>query len=254
VDLGFKDKVVIVTGASNGIGKATATLFAQEGATVVMMARRPDVLEQARAEVAKIGKAEAVSIDVSDTEAYAAAIRDVAARHGRIDVLVNNAGSGVFCNIEHIDLDSFRGPFRLNVDAAMISMQTVIPIMEKQGGGAIVNCSSIMGARSQPGSGAYAASKAALNHLGRVAALEVAEKGIRVNTVQVGSVATEGTAGYREEYPEMAAKVVDANPLKRWGKPEEIANVIAFLASDKASFVTGALVAADGALGVAFPY
>lgn len=254
MDLGLKGKIAVVTGASNGIGRATAQLLAAEGATVVMFARRADVLEQARALVARSGDVEARALDVSDVAAYAAALEDVAARHGRIDILVNNAGAGSFNMIEDLSDEQWRNDYALNVDAPFASMRTVFPIMARNGGGAIVNVTSIMGARSQALSAAYASSKAALQQLTNVAAVEGAAHNIRVNTLQVGSIATEGTSAYSEEYPELARKVADTIPLKRWGKPEEIAAGIAFLVSAPASFVAGATLAVDGALGVVFPY
>jgi meso-butanediol dehydrogenase / (S,S)-butanediol dehydrogenase / diacetyl reductase len=254
VDLGLAGKVAVVTGASNGIGRATARLLAEEGAYVVMIARRPDVLRDAHAFVARHGEADAIALDVSDLEALSAALEDIAQRHGRIDVLVNNAGSGEFGPLESLSTEAFRAAYRLNVDAPFAAMRTVFPIMERQGGGAVVNVTSIMGVRSQALSSSYASSKAALNHLSAVAAVEGAPKGIRVNTLQVGSVSTEGTADYQRDFPQLAAKVTGAIPLGRWGSPEEIAAGIAFLVSEKASFVAGATLAIDGALSVQFPY
>jgi len=254
LDLGLKNKIAVVTGASNGIGRATARLLAQEGAHVVMIARRVDVLEEARADVAAWGSVEAIALDVCDLPAYTHALEEVAERLGRIDILVNNAGGGAFGPIDMMDDDAFIQSYRLNVYAPFASMRAVFPIMERQGGGAIVNVTSIMGVRAQALSVSYASSKAALNHLNAVAAVEGAPKGIRVNTLQVGSIATEGTAGYRDAYPEQAAKVTTAVPMGRWGTPEEIAAGIAFLVSAPASFVAGAVLAVDGALSVQFPY
>lgn len=258
MDLGLEGKVAVVTGASNGIGRATARLLAQEGAHVIMVARRADVLEQARADVAGScsggGSVEGVAADVCDIPAYTALLGDAAARHGRIDVLVNNAGHGHFAPIEALADADIEADYRLNVFAPFASMRSVFPIMERQGGGAIVNVTSIMGARAQALSSSYASSKAALHHLNAVAAVEGAAKGIRVNTLQVGSIETEGTEAYRQEFPELAARVTGAIPMGRWGRPEEIAAGIAFLASARASFVAGAVLAIDGALGVQFPY
>ncbi len=254
MDLGLRGKLAVVTGASNGIGRATAELLAKEGATVVMIARRPDTLEEARQRVARSGVAEAKALDVCDLPAFTAALREIADRHGRIDILVNNAGGGQFGPIEALSDEAFHEAYRLNVDAPFAAMRAVFPIMERQGGGAIVNVTSVMGVRAQAMSASYASAKAALNHLTAVAAIEGAAKGIRINVLQVGSIATEGTAAYRAEYPEMAAKVVSAIPLGRWGEPEEIAAGIAFLVSAPASFIAGATLAIDGALGVQFPY
>lgn len=254
MDLGIKGKVAVVTGASNGIGRATAKLLAEEGASVVMIARRPDVLEEARALVARSGDAEAIALDVCDGNAFSAALEEVARRHGRIDILVNNAGGGQFGPIDSMSDEAFHEAYRLNVDAPFAAMRKVFPIMERQGGGAIVNVTSIMGVRSQALSASYASAKAALNHLTDVAAVEAAPKGIRVNTLQVGSIDTEGTSDYRRNFPELAAKVTSAIPMGRWGRPEEIAAGIAFLVSAPASFVAGATLAVDGGLGVQFPY
>jgi NAD(P)-dependent dehydrogenase (short-subunit alcohol dehydrogenase family) len=254
MDLGLKEKLAVVTGASSGIGRATARMLAEEGAHVIMIARRPDILEQARAEVAEAGVAEAIALDVADIAAFGAALEDIARRHGRLDILVNNAGNGHFSPIETLSDEAFHADFRLNVDAPFAAMRAAFPIMERQGGGAIVNVTSIMGARAQALSASYAASKAALHHLSAVAAVEGAARGIRVNVLQVGSIATEATANYRIDYPEMAAKVTAAVPLGRWGEPEEIAAGILFLVSAPASFVAGATLAIDGALSVTFPY
>ena len=254
MDLGLKGKIAVVTGASAGIGLATSKMLAAEGATVVMIARRPDVLEKSRAAVAGIGPAEAISLDVCDIPRLEDALRDIVSRHGRIDILVNNAGGGSFEPLENMSDETFHESFKLSVDVPFAAMRTVFPIMERQGGGAIVNISSITSVRAQAWAASHSSSRAALNQLSAVAAIEGAAKGIRVNTLQVGSVATESSEAYIENFPEMAEKVTAAIPMGRWARPEEIASCIVFLASDQASFVAGTLMAVDGALGVQFPY
>lgn len=254
MDLGLEGKVAVVTGASSGIGFATCELLAREGATCVMMARRPEVLEQARERIAAIGKAEAIALDVSDTSRFGDALKDIARRHGRLDIVVNNAGAGQFAPIEQMSDEIFAECFDLSVTTPFAAMRAAFPIMERQGGGVIVNVSSVTGARAHPGGASHSSSRAALNQLSAVAAIEGAAKGIRVNTVQVGSVMTESSEKFVETYPEMAAQVVAANPFGRWGKPEEIAAAIVFLASAPASFISGANLEVDGALSVKFPY
>lgn len=254
MDLELEGKIAVVTGGSSGIGRASARMLAQEGATVVIIARRPNVLAEAERELSQVGLVEARVGDVSEIASYADLLRDVADKHGSLDVLVNNAGGGEFAPIEHLTDQQWYDAFRLSVDAPFASLRVALPIMRSQGGGSVVNISSITAVRAQAAAAAHSASRAALQQLTNVAAVEAAAHNVRVNAVQVGSVLTEASRSYSEAYPEMAKLSVEANPMKRWAQPEEIASVVCFLTSARASFVSGACVAVDGALGAVFPY
>ncbi len=176
----LEDAVVLVTGASSGIGAATARAAAAAGAKVALAARRADRIGAIAAE---LPDALAVTTDVTDGGAVAALVEAVLERYGRIDVLVNNAGQGLHEPIERIDPDDLRAVLELNVVAPLVAMQAVIPTMRKQGGGAIVNVSSGTTLHVFPGTGGYAATKAALNQLSATARLELAADGIVVSTV-----------------------------------------------------------------------
>lgn len=254
MDLGISGKIGIVTGASAGIGRGIAAELAREGVHVIMVARGADALRAAEKEIAATGSVESHVVDVSDVVAYESFLHDTIGRHGRIDLIVNNAGGGSFAPLEQMTHEQWQDAFRLNVDAAFASLRVALPQMRSTGGGAIVNITSVMGARSQALAGAYGSAKAALQHLTNIAAVEGAPGNVRVNTIQVGSIVTEGTQAYCEAYPEMAAKVVGAIPMHRWGHPSDIANAVCFLASDRAGFITGACLPIDGGLSIAFPY
>lgn len=254
MDLELAGKVCVVTGASDGIGRGICLALAREGAHVVMLARRPDALESAREKVAQLGSAECHPLDATDLEGYERLLKDVASRHGRLDGVVNNAAAATFTPIEAIEIEDWRNSYKLNIDAPMWSMRTAFPIMREAGGGAIVNIGSIMGAIAQAGAAPYGSAKAGLVQLTNIAAVEGAPHNIRVNLIQVGSIITEGTDGYRQEFPELAAKVEQTIPMKRWGVPAEIADTACFLLSARSSFTTGANIAIDGGLGVVFPY
>ncbi|WP_374527057.1 SDR family NAD(P)-dependent oxidoreductase [Novosphingobium sp.] len=240
-------QVAIVTGGSDGIGFATAALLARRGAMVVICGRRQEMLDAAKAKIAADGgKIEAVQLDVTDFDAFTGLINDVAARHGRLDMLVNNAMSTHYAPINRLTLDHWRKDFAVNADAVFVGTKAAMAVMAKQGKGSIVNISSTTAIRAMPNYSSYSASKAALIQFTAVAAMEGATQGIRVNAVVPGQVNTAATLDFAEKAPELAAKTAGAIPMGRGGKPEELAEAIVFLLSDAASYITGVALPVDG--------
>jgi meso-butanediol dehydrogenase/(S,S)-butanediol dehydrogenase/diacetyl reductase len=239
-------RVAIVTGAGSGIGAATALRFAREGARVVLLGRRIEPLERVSAEIAlERGAAEIRSADVTDERAFEAAIDDTVRRHGRLDVLVNNAYGMVAGTLEGASTADWHATFRATLDSAFFGVRAALPRMAAQGGGSIVNVSSTAGHAGFPGIGAYASAKAALESLTRTAAVEAAASRVRVNTLAPGVIATENTlAAFADPRARVAMEA--RIPLGRFGEVDEIASAILFLASDDASFITGTCLIADG--------
>jgi NAD(P)-dependent dehydrogenase (short-subunit alcohol dehydrogenase family) len=240
-------QVAIVTGGSDGIGLATAALLVRRGATVVICGRRQEQLDIASAHIeAEGGKVEAVQLDVTDFPAFEVLIADVAARHGRLDMLVNNAMSVHYAPISKLTLDHWRKDFAVNSEAVFIGTKAAMAVMAKQGKGSIVNISSTTGIRAMANYASYSASKAALIQFTAVAAMEGALQGIRVNAIVPGQVNTAATADFALKAPELAAKTAGAIPMGRGGKPEELAEAIVFMLSDAASYITGVALPVDG--------
>ena len=240
-------KVAFVTGGGSGIGEATACRFAAEGAIVVICGRRKELLDAvAAAIVAKGGKAEAVQVDVSNEEQYVGAINGAAQRHGRLDVLVNNAMLYSVGTVDRTSTAAWHSNFATTVDGTFWGTRTALNLMKKQPtGGAIVNVSSICGLYGAAYMAGYSAAKAAIINFSRAAAAEGALSGIRVNVVIPAVVETPGTAGMLadEAARQNTEKLI---PMGRVGQPEELANAILFLASDEASYITGAALPVDG--------
>ncbi|RKH16274.1 3-oxoacyl-[acyl-carrier-protein] reductase [Corallococcus praedator] len=245
---GFKEKVVLVTGGSRGIGRAVALAFAKAGASTVVISyvgneaaaqETVGLLQQAGA------KAEAIRFDLLDTAACAGAVDGVIKTHGRLDVLVNNAGlavDGLVMRVKDEDWDkqldaNLRGPFALIRAASR-------PMM-KQKSGAIINITSVVGEMGNPGQSAYSAAKAGLIGMTKSVAKELASRNIRVNAVSPGFIATDMTSHLDDE---LRQKMVGGIPLARLGNPDEVAGAVVFLASDAASYITGEVLKVNGGM------
>ena len=241
----MQGKVAFVTGAGTGIGAATALRLAQEGATVVICGRRQAPLDEVVAQIkAAGGKAETVQADVSDEVGFTTAIEAAAQRHGRLDVLVNNAMAYSWGTIEATSTAGWHSNFSTSVDGTFWGTRTAMKLM-KERGGSIINLSSICGLLGTAHMAGYSAAKAAIINFSRAAAAEGALSGIRVNVVIPAVVETPGTAGMLSD--DAARKSTEKLiPMGRVGQPEELANAILFLASDEASYITGAALPVDG--------
>ncbi len=245
----MKGKVALVTGASSGIGRATASKFAAEGARVAMVARRADKLNEVAKEIeGKGGEVKVIPADVTKEAEIERVVHETVAAFGGIDVIVNAAGIIANGTIENTTLEAWDYMFDVNVRAPFYLIQRAMPyLIERQGN--VVNVSSVTGIRAFPGVLAYCSSKAALDQLTHCVALEVASKGVRVNAVDPGVVVTylHRTGGMNEEaYAGFLERSKATHPLGRVGQPEEVAELIFFLASPRASWITGASYPIDG--------
>jgi NAD(P)-dependent dehydrogenase (short-subunit alcohol dehydrogenase family) len=242
ISFGHVDRVVLVTGAAQGIGEACVRRFSREGAKLVLL----DVDDlRGHALAAELG-ATFVHCDVGNKAQVDAAVAAAMQAHGRIDVLVNNAG--IFKAAEFLDVteDDFDAVLRVNLKGSFLMGQAVAREMVKTGKGSIVNMSSVNGVLAIPTIASYNVSKGGINQLTRVMALALADKGIRVNAVAPGTIATELAAKAVLTSDEAKARIISRTPMKRLGQPSEIADVVAWLASDAASYVTGEIVVVDG--------
>ncbi|TNF61506.1 MAG: SDR family oxidoreductase [Burkholderiales bacterium] len=242
VDFGHQGRVVLITGGSQGIGAACARRFAREQARVVIT----DVADAPGQALAGQLGALYLHCDVGHKADVDAAVAATLERHGRIDVLVNNAG--IFKAADFLDVteDDFDAVLRVNLKGSFLMGQAAARAMVTTGGGSIVNMSSVNGVLAIPNIASYNASKGGVNQLTRVMALALADKGIRVNAVAPGTIATELAAQAVLTSEDARRKILSRTPLGRLGEPGEIADVVAWLASDAASYVTGEIVTVDG--------
>jgi len=241
----FDGKVALVTGASRGIGRAIAEQLASGGATVVAVARGEHAQATVDAIVASGGRAEAVGADVTDDGAIAALVAGVLARHGRLDILVSNAGITRDQLLLRMKRDDWDQVIATNLTASFTLVQAVLKPMIRQRAGRIVCISSVVGETGNAGQANYAASKAGLIGFAKSVAKEVASRAITVNVVTPGLVATDMTRAISEKaHQDWAATI----PLGRLGTPDDVASAVCFLASDEASYITGHVLAVNGGM------
>ncbi|MBT4370694.1 MAG: SDR family oxidoreductase, partial [Candidatus Marinimicrobia bacterium] len=230
----LESKIAVITGGGRGIGKATAQLFTNEGATVVI-AEFDEVSGQSTAN--ELG-AHFIKTDISNEESVNALFNFVSSKFGQLDILVNNAGILADSTLKKLDSDSFDAVINVNLRGVYLCGRAAANIMIEQGSGVILNASSVVAHHGNFGQTNYVASKAGVIGITKVWARELGKDGIRVNAVAPGFIETNMTEGMPEKVVNMMGEKV---PLKRWGQPEDVANAYTFLASDEASYITGAV-------------
>jgi NAD(P)-dependent dehydrogenase (short-subunit alcohol dehydrogenase family) len=230
-------KVALITGGAQGIGHTTAGEFLKEGAEVVV----GDVQDEPDTDI--IAQCDFIELDVTDEDSWEAAIDHIEQEYGQLDVLFNNAGVLTHGSIEDFDLENWKRDREVNETGVFLGMRNAAPLMSETGGGSIINSSSIWGTVAVEGAPAYHASKGAVRNMSKNGAVTWAEENVRVNSLHPGAIATDMTLDQDEETKQ---KILDKTPMNRMGEPEEVANVVAFLASDEATFMTGSEVVVDG--------
>ncbi|MGB8967110.1 MAG: glucose 1-dehydrogenase [Candidatus Cybelea sp.] len=245
----MNSQVVLITGGLSGIGRAAALAFAKEGAKVVVGGRRDDAGKEVVAELRAFGsEAEFIRVDVRSDDDVRDLVDGTVGRFGRLDVAVNSAGTeGQPGPVTAQSAESYAATFDTNVLGTLLSMKHELRVMQPQGSGSIVNVSSTNGHRGSPDASVYAASKHAVEGLTKAGALEAAAFGVRVNAVAPGPVDTELLSRFAGS-DERKAALVGRVPFKRAGTVEEIADTIAFLASNKAAFITGQIIDVNGGI------
>ena len=249
MELSFKGKSVLVTGGASGIGLETAKMFAKAGADLTIIDLNKEQLEIARKEIELFGKKVlSIQCDVSKEESVKTVIEKIVETFGKLDVAYNNVGIQVpVATIDEASGDDFDKCIAVNLKGMWNSLKYEIKQMKKQGkGGSIINCSSQCGVMAQPGLGAYSSSKHGVIGLTKVAALENAQNGIRVNAICPGTTDTPMVQKAIKDFPEHMKKVIDGIPLGRIATPQEIGSAVLYLASDYAGFITGEIMNLDG--------
>lgn len=242
----LENKVAVITGAASGMGAVEAALFAAEGAKVFATDIQEAKLKKLVDDIhAAGGDAEYMIHDVASEKDWKAVVAGTISVFGKIDILINNAGitGNMFVPIEEALVEDFEKLIQVNLTSQYIGIKLVAPLMRKNGGGSIVNISSVAGLSGGAGANGYTASKGGSRLLAKGAAVSLAKDNIRVNSVHPGGIETDMLQGTTEEFKKLNK---DFTPLGRTGRPEEVALAVLFLASDEASFITGAELAIDG--------
>jgi 2,4-dienoyl-CoA reductase [(3E)-enoyl-CoA-producing], peroxisomal len=263
----FDGQVALITGGGSGIGRGIADVLASLGAHVVLASRKPERVEQAATEIrAAGGKASGVAVDVREPERVQSMIADVQREHGRIDLLVNNAAGNFYAPSESLSANAWKSVIEIDLYGTFFCSQAVLPVMRAQGGGAIVNISMTLHYRGWPLMAHATAAKAGIDALTKTLALEWARDHVRVNAIAPGPIPTEGVKKAftpppsadgaidvfaQERAMDRYAKAMI--PLQRFGSPEDIANMVAFLASPAGAWITGAIMVVDGGEWLAKP-
>ena len=244
----LKGKVAVVTGGTRGIGFAIVKKYLENGAKVALFGSRKETVDKALSSLKNENpnwEADGAYPDLSDAEKVADAIEAVKTQFGKIDILVNNAGISDSTKVDNYEQGQFEKVISLNVNSIFFTIQPTVKIMKEQGGGCIINTSSMVSISGQPGGVAYPTSKFAVNGLTLSLARELGPSNIRVNAVAPGITRTDMVAALPKE---MIEPMTAAIPLRRIGEPEDVANAFVFLASDMASYVTGEVLSVDGAM------
>lgn len=237
MDIDLSERVVVVSGGGRGIGRALVERFAREGARVAAL----DVAFDAE----RVDGTNEIVCDVTDPSSVSEVVAEVLARYGTVDVLVNNAGINVEGTVEELTIERWRRCFDVNVGGVFLLSQAVIPVMKRAGRGRILNAASFAAIVPSVGAAAYGASKAAVVQLTRVMASELGPWDITVNAYAPGMIPT-AMNGFAERSPEAQARLLDTLSLRRWGAPDDVADLLCFLASDAAAYITGTLVDVSG--------
>ncbi|MBT5872696.1 MAG: glucose 1-dehydrogenase [Candidatus Latescibacteria bacterium] len=249
MDLGLKDKVALVTGSSRGIGRSIALGLAEEGCNVSLCARGETTLRQTESEVSAKGvRTVATAVDMMQAGGVQQVVQNTLEEFGRIDILINNVGGSKWTPFGDVADEEWNEIFDMNLWAAVRATRSVLPTMKEQGSGVVVTISSIFG-RESGGPVTYNATKAAEISMAKTLAKELAPDGIRVNSIAPGSIIFPGGNWQKrlDDDPEGIGNFVKQEiPWGRFGTPEEVANVVVFVASDRASWVTGACINVDG--------
>ena len=245
----LEGRIALVTGAGAGIGRGVAHIFAREGAHVVVADIDAGSAGQVAAEIVKSnGAAEEHAVDVTDTAQVKKLMQAIGERHGKLDVLVNNAGVGERCDFRHLTDEAWDRVWKVNLDGTVRCAREAFELLRASGRGSVINLSSVMADKHTRQMAVYSATKGAVLALSRSLAVEYAPYGIRVNALCPGYVETALIGRYIAN-PMIAKGLLAQTPLRRFGTPEDIANAALFLASDEAAYITGAALNVDGGMG-----